>query len=375
MKVALLSDCYPPRLGGIERQVHDLAHELARAGHGVEVFTATPGAEGERHGRRSVEEDGVVVHRMALPLPYGVPVNPFAPREVRRRLRAGGFDVAHVHVGVVSPFATDMVRTARSAGLPVAATVHCLLGRWQPVVQAAGHLRRWSRDGVALSAVSRMAAEQVRSVAGGGEVAVLNNGVDAAWWAPAADRGERPPSEGVRVATAIRLVSRKRPLVLLGILHDARERLDPAIPLRATVAGAGPQRRAMEAYLRARGMDWVELPGRLDREGLRRLHHASDLYLSAARLEAFGIAALEARAAGLPVLAPRRTGVDDVIEDGVEGVLADDAGLAPALARLAGDAATRERMRAHVRSTPPRQAWPRTVAATLTEYRRAGARA
>ena len=41
VKVALLSDCYLPRLGGIEVQVHDLAHHLTRAGHTVEVFTAT----------------------------------------------------------------------------------------------------------------------------------------------------------------------------------------------------------------------------------------------------------------------------------------------------------------------------------------------
>lgn len=50
MKVALLSDCYLPRLGGIEVQVHDLAGQLRAHGHEVEVFTATPGSHGERHG-------------------------------------------------------------------------------------------------------------------------------------------------------------------------------------------------------------------------------------------------------------------------------------------------------------------------------------
>ncbi|WP_307836041.1 glycosyltransferase family 4 protein [Phycicoccus sonneratiae] len=374
MKVALLSDCYPPRLGGIERQVHDLAHHLARAGHEVEVFTATTGPDGERHGARTAEEDGVLVHRMALPLPNGVPVNPFAPPEVRRRLDAGGFDVAHAHLGVVSPFATDLVRTALAAGLPVAATFHCVIARSAPVFRVVGHLGRWARRGVAFSAVSSMAAGRVRAAAGDVEVAVLNNGIDAAWWAP--DRGA-PPREaaaGVHVVTAMRLVSRKRPLALLGALHRARALLDPAVPLRATLAGEGPQRRAMEAFVRARGMDWVSMPGRLDREGLRRLHHSGDLYVSTARLEAFGIAALEAHAAGLPVVAPRGTGVDDIVTDGVDGLLApSDAGVAEAVARLAGDAGLREGMRAHLAAHPPRQDWTGTVAATLAEYRRAGA--
>ncbi|HEY6741889.1 MAG TPA: glycosyltransferase family 1 protein, partial [Lapillicoccus sp.] len=48
MRVALLSDCYLPRLGGIEVQVHDLAATLTARGHHVEVFTATPGTHGER---------------------------------------------------------------------------------------------------------------------------------------------------------------------------------------------------------------------------------------------------------------------------------------------------------------------------------------
>ena len=48
MKVAMLTDCYPPRLGGIESQVRDLSRQLVLAGHEVEVFTATAGPNGER---------------------------------------------------------------------------------------------------------------------------------------------------------------------------------------------------------------------------------------------------------------------------------------------------------------------------------------
>ena len=82
---------------------------------------------------------------------------------------------------------------------------------------------------------------------------------------------------------------------------------------------------------------------------------------------------LEARAAGVPVVAPRGTGVDDFVEDGVDGLLADsDLALARGLARLAGDEALRTRMRAHLLATPPAQDWSGVVAATLAEYRRAG---
>ena len=379
----MLTDCYPPRLGGIESQVRDLSRHLVAAGHEVEVFTATAGPGGERGGATHRGDDGVTVHRLAIRLPGGIPVNPFAPPEVRRRLDAGGFDVAHAHLGVVSPFATDLVRVALGAGLPVTATFHCVIDRSASVMRALGHLARWSRRGVALNAVSRTAANRVAAVAGDARVEVVPNGVDVAWWREGADAdrddaGDPAPGSAprpVHVVSAMRLAARKRPLATLSVLRGARSILDPDVPLRATIVGEGPQRRVMERYLRTRGMDWVELPGRVDREGLRRLHRSADAYLTSARLEAFGIAALEGPAAGLPVIAPRGTGVDDFVTDGVEGLLAEsDVLLAGALAHLAGDPALRHRIRAHNLAVPPAQDWDGVVAATLGEYNRAGAR-
>lgn len=379
----MLTDCYPPRLGGIESQVRDLSRRLVLAGHAVEVFTATAGPDGDRRGATAIGDDGVTVHRLTIPLPGGIPVNPFALREVRRRLDAGRFDVAHAHLGVVSPFATDLVRVALDAGLPVTATFHCVIDRSASVLRALGHLARWSRRGVALNAVSSMAAARVAAAAGDARVEVVPNGVDVAWWREGADAVHANPrataSDGsprpVHVVSAMRLAARKRPLATLSVLRGARAILDPAVPLRATIVGEGPQRGRLERYVRTRTMDWVELPGRVDREHLRRLHQSADVYLTAARLEAFGIAPLEGRAAGLPVVAPRGTGVDDFVTDGVEGLLAEsDVLLAGALAHLAGDPALRARIRAHNLAVPPAQDWGGVVAATLREYHRAGAR-
>ena len=377
VKVAMLTDCYPPRLGGIESQVRDLSRHLVREGHEVEVFTATAGPGGERGGATEVGDDGVTVHRFAIPLPGGLPVNPFAGPEIRRRLDAGSFAVAHAHLGVVSPFATELVPLALGRGLPVAATFHCVIDRSGPLLRALGHLARWSERGVALNAVSTMAARRVSAAAGGAPVEVVPNGVDASWWRADAEGVPPAPADGppgLHVVTATRLAARKRPLALLAVLRGARQILDPSVPLRATIVGEGPQRRVLERYIASRDLDWVELPGRVERDELRRLHRAADVYLTTARLEAFGIAALEARAAGLPVVAPRGTGVDDFVHDGVEGLLgASDVHLAGALARLATDDTLRRRIRHHNLTTPPTQDWAGVLAATLAEYRRAGA--
>jgi glycosyltransferase involved in cell wall biosynthesis len=374
VKVALLSDCYLPRLGGIEVQVHDLAAQLRARGHDVEVFTATPGTHGERHG--FVEEvDGIPVHRMALRLPWELPVNPLAPPEVRRRLREGRFDVAHVHMGVVSPFATDMADAALAVGLPTAITWHCLVERSRPLFRLTGHARRWHRRGAALSAVSRVTAESVRGIVGGDPaVAVLPNGIDVSLWEPPRPH-VTPPGEPVRVVAAMRFAARKRPVAVLEVARTAREIVPADVPFTLDLMGEGPERRRLERYAAAHGMgSWVRLPGRVSRDELRRRYWESDLYLTPARLEAFGIAALEARTAGLPVLARTGTGVADFVEDGVHGVLApDDDALGEALAQLVLDGRRRADMACHSATTPPAQSWSAVLDLVEAEYERAGA--
>ena len=374
MKVALLTDCYLPRLGGIEVQTHDLAAQLRARGHEVEVFTATLGEQGQRHG--FVEDvDGVPVHRMAIRLPWQLPVNPLAPPEVRRRLAAGGFDVAHVHMGVVSPFATDMARVALELGLPTAITWHCLMERSQPVFRLLGHARRWGARGAALSAVSGVAAASVQAVVGrGSEVRIFPNGIDTALWRPPA-RAPRGPGEPVEVVAAMRFAARKRPLAVLEVAAKARALVGDDLPMRLTLFGEGPERGRLERFAHRHGMtDWVSLPGRVARDELRERYWDSDVYLTPARLEAFGIAALEARTAGLPVVARLDTGVGDFVVDQVNGLLgADDDGLAVGLARLLTEPELRARIATTNRTVTPDQDWPSVAALAEAEYHRAGA--
>lgn len=363
MKVALLSDCYLPRLGGIEVQVHDLARGLRAQGHQAEVVTATRGPAGA--------VDGVPAHRFALPLPGGVPVNPLAPPRVRELLRDGGFDVAHVHLGVVSPFAADCVRVALGLGLPTVLTWHCVLAHAAPLVGATGSVRRWARQGAVLTAVSRVAAAPLHRLSGGAPVDVLPNGIDLARWTPG-DPQERPDAP-VEVVTAMRLARRKRPLGLLRVMEQARAQA-PHVDLRLTVLGEGPWRGRLEHWVRRHdAAGWVDLPGRQTREQLHERYRSAGLYVAPARLEAFGIAALEARASGLPVVGPAMSGISEFVTDGVDGLLVpDDARMASALARLGRDDGLRHRMQQHNASTPVAQDWPTVVTGTIDAYRRAG---
>jgi glycogen(starch) synthase len=383
VKIALLSDCYLPRLGGIEVQVHDLATRLIGRGHEVVVFTATPGSHGERGG--FVDRiDGVAVHRLALKLPFELPVNPLAPRLLRQRLADGGFDVAHVHMGVVSPFAVDCARVTTGMGLPTAMTWHCMLGPLEPVFRAARYVRTWASQGVAMSAVSAVAAQPLQRIVGSGSVgsvgcvvSVLSNGIDVGRWATPADEADqtqpREPGGGIRVVSAMRLAARKRPMPLLRTMAHVRSLVPAETPISLEIFGEGPDLVRLERFVAAHDMSgWVHLPGRVTRDELRQRYAGADIYVAPAPLESFGIAALEARTVGLPVVGRWGSGVEEFVKDGLNGYLAaDDEAMAGCIAGLVIDDELRGSMTAYNRGTPPEQSWGRILDGAEAEYRRA----
>jgi glycosyltransferase involved in cell wall biosynthesis len=214
-----------------------------------------------------------------------------------------------------------------------------------------------------------MAAERIRPVVLPDDVLVIPNGIDPSLWRidPA------PPEPGkLRVVAVMRLAPRKRSLPLVTVLAAASRQLAPDVRLSAVIIGDGPQ--LSSARKAAAGVD-VDFVGRLERDGIKSVFARSDVFLQSSVRESFGLAALEARTAGLPVIARSQTGIREFVDSGVEGLLApDDAGLARALVTLGRDHRQLVAMSAHNRSTPPAQNWPDVLQLTDRAYARASAR-
>lgn len=361
MRIVHVSDCYAPRLGGIETQVRALATRQAQAGHDVHVITATAAHTGPLTGRSGTELlEGVRVHRLVAHLPFDLPVHPRVVSQVRGLLApggaAGGADAVHVHGGVVSPFAYPGAQVASALGLPTVITIHGIWGPlMSPVAGLADRLTGWSRWGVLVSAVSDAAAAPIRAAAPGLEVRILPNGIDVDDWVQAHISGEH---DVVRVLSVMRLAPRKRGIALLRLASWAQARLGTR-RLQLRVLGDGPARSLLTSYAGRLGIaDTVHLLGRVSPSQVREELARADVFLAPARRESFGIAALEARTAGVPVLAYDGTGVTSFVRDGVEGLLAaDDGQLADALVRLSLDDRLRRRIAEHNRTVPPEQSW------------------
>lgn len=121
-------------------------------------------------------------------------------------------------------------------------------------------------------------------------------------------------------------------------------------PFQLLIAGDGPARDAVAdcfARVSARGSDRVHLLGAMPTDDVAAVLGASDIYVWPAVREAYGMAFLEAQAAGLPVVAGRVGGVPDVVLDGITGVLTppgDVAAFADALKGLLIDPTRQRRM-------------------------------
>ncbi len=180
-----------------------------------------------------------------------------------------------------------------------------------------------------------------------------------------------PPAAGIasELPSYALVVSRLAPEKGVDVAIDACR----AAGITLVIAGDGPERSALEAHAAAgRGVAGatVRFAGHVDDAELAELRARASIALVPSRsAETFGLAAAEAMAAGLPVVASRVGALAELVEQ--DGLVApgDAAALAGAIERLAGDGGAGERGRARARSVCA----PEVVARGLAELYDPGA--
>ncbi len=379
MRIALISPYSWTYPGGVTRHIEALAAELGVLGHEARILAPyDPDDSLSRHLHRGARPQRCEppVGFVSLGRTFGLPANgavsnitgsPRAIHTLRRELREGGYDVAHIHEPIVPVICWDALLSA--GDLPLIGTFHTYSEN--PITNGIaavplGGRRRVNRLRVRI-AVSEAAAWTARRFYGG-RYRIVPNGVHLD-----SDRGtdeESAVGEDIaplRILFVGQAVERKG----LPVLLRAFEALRDHVPATLTLVGANAEEVAHmtldDRCIRALGKV-------SESRKLAELARADVLCAPSLGGESFGMVITEGLAAGTPVLASDIPGYRDVLRDGVDGQLVpvgDPLALAQALRGLALEPNRRERMALAARERAERYAWPHVGAEVLDCYEQA----
>ncbi|HSS59512.1 MAG TPA: lysylphosphatidylglycerol synthase domain-containing protein [Solirubrobacteraceae bacterium] len=372
MRIALVSPYSWSYPGGVTRHIEALAEQFMADGHHVRVLSPyDPPDRLSARMHRGARPEARELPDWVIPLgrTIGVksngavsnlPHTPYAITTMRRELRAGGFDVIHVHEPVAPVVGYDVLDTTAA---PLVGTFHCYSENTisNGIGNAFGAKRKLRRLHVRI-AVSEAAAWTGRRFYGG-SYRVIPNGVDVPPELPAP--AHRPAGAPLRLAFIGQAVERKG----LPVLLRAFEALRDHVGVELIVVGA--DRDEVEPLL-LDGDQGVTVLGKVsDAEKVQALASADLLVAPSLGGESFGMVLTEAFAAGTPVVASDIPGYRDVVRDGVDGVLVprgDATALAETLRDLAVAPERRAGMAVEARTHAHRYAWPTVAGEVLGAY-------
>ena len=376
MRIALVSPYSWTYPGGVTRHIEALAEHFLADGHDVRVL-----APFDPPGRLSTG-----LHRGAHPAAVAPPeylislgrtigfkangavsnlsVTPYGVATLHQELRAGNFDVVHIHEPIAP--VTGWV-AADWTDLPLVGTFHSYSSKWLPNAIATGiGARRVLNKLHVRIAVSEAAAWTGRRWYGG-HYRIIPNGVHVDHERAlrgAALEAQRGPGDPLRIVFVGQAVERKG----LPLLLRAFEALRDHVPAELVVIGPNEEELS-PLLLDPRG---VHALGKVDDETkLTELGKADVLCAPSLGGESFGMVLTEAFAAGTPVIASDIAGYRDVVRDGHDGVLVpvgDPQALAEALRDLYDEPERRAMMAHNAAADVERFAWPRVAAQVLEAY-------
>jgi glycosyltransferase involved in cell wall biosynthesis len=355
-------------VGGSERHLLSLLPGLREAGVEVRLFVAATGRARDFVDRL---RDLRIPHSVA---PAGPDLNPLLISALWREMRAFRPDLVHTHL-----IHADLHghAAARLAGVPGVSSVHSTHGFYgrEPYRSAARIAARSARLTIAISDHVRRYLDRL-GVTRRGAVRTIHYGIDASEWLATSEQRARAKSDlglhddEIAVGVASRLIPHKgHDFLLEGYARAARE-----VPeLRLLIAGDGPLRT--ELADRAQGENGkIRFLGFVD--DIRSFIWGCDMLAFPSQPEfgeGFGLAALEAMAAGRPVIATAVSSLPEVVGQHGGALVdpADPSELARTLVKLGQDGALRaamgERGHTRARTTFSREAMTKRTLAVYGE--------
>ena len=363
MKIAMVSPYDFTWPGGVTAHVSQLARELGRSGHEVQVLAPhTP-------SRESVDADLLVPLGRSVPLPSGgsiarVSLSWWLYPKVRALLKKEQFDIVHLHEPMAPILPLCVLEFSESVNV---GTFHASYNRQHLYRFTSPITKRWQARLHGNIAVSPAARRYVNNTFPG-NYEIIPNGIDFKHFASETAPYPEYQDGKLNILFVGRLEKRKG----LRYLLEAYSKLKwEQTNIRLIVVGPGNPDKESYRILSSHNLQDVEFVGRVSYDDLPRYYASSDIFCSPATgAESFGIVLLEAMAAGKPVVASDIEGFRGVMTEGEQGMFVpkkDSDALAKTLGILAKDAELRNKLGAQGRRLAEEYRWE-VVAGRVEKY-------
>lgn len=349
--------------GGVTAHVAQLARELGRRGHEVQVLAP------HSPSREPQDADLLVPLGRSVPLPSGgsiarVSLSWWLYRKVRALLEREKFDIIHLHEPMAPILPLCVLEFSQSVNV---GTFHASYTRQHLYRFTHPIIKRWQRRLHGSIAVSPAARRYVNTTFPG-EYEIIPNGIDFDHFSSNAVPLPQYNDGKLNILFVGRLEKRKG----LRYLLEAYSKLKWEQPnIRLMVVGPGAPDKESYRIMSSHNLQDVEFIGRVSYADLPRYYASADIFCSPATgAESFGIVLLEAMAAGKPVVASDIEGFRGLMTDGEQGLLvqkkSSDA-LADALGKLALNPELRSKLGTRGNRTAGNYRWE-VVAGQVEQY-------
>ena len=335
MRIALMTNNYKPVVGGVPISIERLAGGLKELGHEVTIFAPTYREADFPEG--SLEQD-VFRYSTCLNRFVGgiVLPNPFDLR-IEREFRKQRYDIIHVHHPML--IGRTAVYLSRKYCVPLVFTYHT---RYEQYVRSYTkgmlkmdrimplYLRRFLRHCDFVFAPTEGMQEYLTDTCKvrRSRTGILPTGIERKNFDidPEEGRSIRRQYGGEKIPFLL-TVSRMAGEKNVGFLLESLARVKALYgkPFRMLMVGDGPDREALRRRSEELGLgDTVVFAGAVPNQEIAPYFKAADGFLFASKTETQGIVVLEAFAGATPVIAVRASGVEDLVDDGVNGILTEE---------------------------------------------------
>ena len=309
-----------PTFGGSGVMATELANHFGRQGHSVHVISyALPVRLDPFNPSVHYHEVQVQDYPLFLYQPYELALSSAMVDAVLKE----NLDILHVHYAIPHAYAAFMAsQILKDQGLeiPVVTTLHgtdiTLVGQLPAYKPAVCFSINHSPAVTAVSEALRQ--ETISQFNIKREIEVIPNFVDMTRYCRG-DASARSRIAAPGVAIVAHVSNFRKVKRIPDVLH-VFARVAEACPAKLVLVGDGPERPEAESLARHLGIvEHVLFLGKTSE--VESILGVSDLFLLPSESESFGLAALEAMASGVPVIASRVGGLPEVISHGVNGFL------------------------------------------------------